>query len=123
MTKGVIKTLARSKNTGDAFCVCRGVCKSKLNMCYHFVTRLKQVFAAEEGSEDWKIARILSEGRADRRNLMSKKLARGCFEGHSKHKTKIDEVKAEKKALRERLRRSEGRVRQLEGLLAKNKPE
>ena len=54
---------------------------------------------------------------------MSKKLARGCSEGFNKQKTKIDEVKAEKKALRERLRRSEGRVRQLEGLMAKNKPE
>ena len=54
---------------------------------------------------------------------MSKKLARGYSEGYNKHKTKIDEVKAEKKALRERLRRSEARVRQLEGLLVKNKLE
>ena len=54
---------------------------------------------------------------------LCKKLARGCSEGYTKHKTKIDEVKAEKKALRERLRRSEARVKHLEGLLAKNKPE
>ena len=94
MTKGVNKNLARSKNTGDAFCVCRSVCKSKLNMCYHFITRLKQIFAAEEGSEDWKIARILSEGLADRRNLMSKKLGRKCSEGCHEYKTKIDELKA-----------------------------
>ena len=42
-----------------------------------------------------------------------------CSEGNSKLKTKIDKVKAEKKALRERLRRSEARVRQLEGHIAK----
>ena len=54
---------------------------------------------------------------------MSKKLARGYSEGCPKLKTKIDKVKAEKKALRERLRRSDARVRQLEGLLARNKPE
>ena len=53
---------------------------------------------------------------------LCKKLTRRCSEGYNKHKTKIDEVKAEKKALRERLRRSEARVKQLEGLLAKNKP-
>ena len=44
-----------------------------------------------------------------------------CSEGNSKLKTKIDKVKAEKKALRERLRRSEARVKQLEGHIAKNK--
>ena len=49
---------------------------------------------------------------------LCKKLARGGLEGYDKHKTKIDKVKAEKKALRERLRRSEARVRQLEGLMA-----
>ena len=42
-------------------------------------------------------------------------------EGDSKLKTKIDKVKAEKKALRERLRRSEARVKQLEGYIAKKR--
>ena len=42
-----------------------------------------------------------------------------CSEGNSKLKTKIDKVKAEKKALRERLRRSEARVRQLESHIVK----
>ena len=54
---------------------------------------------------------------------MCKKLARRGSEGHDKYKTKIDKVKAEKKALRERLRRSEARVKQLERQLGLNKPE
>ena len=54
---------------------------------------------------------------------MCKKLARGSSEGYDRYKTKIDKVKAEKKALQEKLRRSEARVRRLEGLVVKSKPE
>ena len=53
---------------------------------------------------------------------MTEKLGRGCSEDVSKLKTKVDELKAEKRALSKRLRRSQDKVSQLEGLLAKSKP-
>ena len=92
--------------------------KLKGEFCQPCVTRLKQIAGAKEDSEYWKVAEILKEGCERERLKLCKKLTRRCSEGYNKHKTKIDEVKAEKKALRERLRRSEARVRQLEGLLA-----
>ena len=78
---------------------------------------------AKQDSEDGIIATILKEGRGDRRKELSKKLGRKCSEGCYKRKTKIDELRAEKKALKKRLRRSEDKVKQLKTFMAENKPE
>ena len=54
---------------------------------------------------------------------LCKKLGRKCSEGCYKRKTKIDELKADKKALTKRLRRSQGKVRALESIVGRIKSE
>ena len=99
MTKGLNTSIPRSQKAGEACRVCSKVRKLKSEFCQPCVTRLKQIAGAREDSEYWKIAEILKEGCERERLKLCKKLARGCSEGYDKYKTKIDKVKAEKKAL------------------------